>query len=841
MKRNKKSLLLVLSLMSLVSCNGHVNPTTQPITENPTSTSTSAGPQVVDPDQYVENDPVLAPDSDFQSFDDINVYENKTRLPSAGGSTEVPDPFVYRFNGMYYLYSTTGGRFVKGYKSSDLIEWELVDNGELKEGYVYSYSDDPSNVKPADPTPFAPEVIYRNGKFYLIASPSGNGHYVLESDSPEGPFTCISNNIGKGIDGSYFIDKDENVYLYGSGLKIYAMEDDMKTVKKNDDNSDSMITLNDCRVGSWNEGPYMLLRNGQYYFTYCGTHYLSKSYRVDYAYLKEGADVMKNSSYKVQGNLLLSTADDFYGLGHSCMVLGPDMDSYYIAYHNLEGNAQRFLNFSRLSFNGSTMIANDVKTENVLGLDSCDFSTYGTDELSNNGNFLLSGTGSEETFTAEFNTVGEGKMIFSYIDEKNYSYMQFANNEISIYKIIDGVETKKHDTTLLREYDTSVIHTFRLQHHKGKVNLYFDGIEKESGLDIYFKGGKIGFEKNHSFDEVGYIAYSNVGRGSSDQKAFNSHSILANAYDEKLSYLTTGSELELVEKEGDMIHQNSYNLVLANKGDRATYRVYQEGGTYALNMRFTAKSIGKKIGVRLDRGTIQEYTITSNTPRLKNGDVLLTIDNVEMNEGQHYVSIYGTGDEVRFSEIYFEEASYDDDFSLLFDSQFSAKGYYVRNNLNLSDKGIHSDDQSSCGLITKTNHTNVSLDIDFNLNSVSNSGYISLLLNVKNYTKNDAVDSDGGDNNNTFQGYRLEFDGTTLYLRYVDYNRSLLLKSASVNYTVGSPANLKIVQEGNAYTAYFNDEAKISIVSNIGNLNGAVGVLMASCNAYVEMLSVVSK
>lgn len=140
----------------------------------------------------------------------------------------------------------------------------------------------------------------------------------------------------------------------------------------------------------------------------------------------------------------------------------------------------------------------------------------------------------------------------------------------------------------------------------------------------------------------------------------------------------------------------------------------------------------------------------------------------------------------------------------------------------------------------KTNHTNVSLDIDFNLNSVSNSGYISLLLNVKNYTKNDAVDSDGGDNNNTFQGYRLEFDGTTLYLRYVDYNRSLLLKSASVNYTIGSSANLKIVQEGNTYTAYFNDEAKISIVSNIGNLNGAVGVLMASCNAYVEMLNVVS-
>ena len=53
--------------------------------------------------------------------------------------------------------------------------------------------------------------------------------------------------------------------------------------------------------------------------------------------------------------------------------------------------------------------------------------------------------------------------------------------------------------------------------------------------------------------------------GSSDKKAFNSHAILANAYDEKLSYLTNGSELQLVEKEGDMIRQDSYNLVLKMK------------------------------------------------------------------------------------------------------------------------------------------------------------------------------------------------------------------------------------------------------------------------------------
>ncbi len=36
---------------------------------------------------------------------------------------------------------------------------------------------------------YAPEVVYSNGKFYMYTSPGGNGHYVLSSSSPLGPFT----------------------------------------------------------------------------------------------------------------------------------------------------------------------------------------------------------------------------------------------------------------------------------------------------------------------------------------------------------------------------------------------------------------------------------------------------------------------------------------------------------------------------------------------------------------------------------------------------------------------------------------------------------------------------
>ena len=191
----------------------------------------------------------------------------------------------------------------------------------------------------------------------------------------------------------------------------------------------------------------------------------------------------------------------------------------------------------------------------------------------------------------------------------------------------------------------------------------------------------------------------------------------------------------------------------------------------------------------------------------------------------------------QFSEIYFEDANYDDDFTLLFDSKFSTKDYYTRNSLNLSNKGIHSDDQNVCGLITKTNHSNAALDIDVDIKSFQNNGYVSILMNVKNYTKNAIEDSDGGDNANTFQGYRLEFDGSNLYLKYVDYNRILLLKRSSYDYKLETSMNLKLIQEGNTYTAYIDDVPQFSIVSNIGNLNGAVGMMLVSCNAYVEAMN----
>ena len=109
------------------------------------------------------------------------------------------DPFVLRFNGRYYLYCTNPG--VRCWQSDDLLHWTF-------RGEVVPEDEFPGLV------PFAPEVVYKNGWFYMYTSPHGLGHYVLRSDSPLGPFRKITPNIGHAIDFSIFIDDDGAWYAY---------------------------------------------------------------------------------------------------------------------------------------------------------------------------------------------------------------------------------------------------------------------------------------------------------------------------------------------------------------------------------------------------------------------------------------------------------------------------------------------------------------------------------------------------------------------------------------------------------------------------------------------------
>ncbi|WP_278600595.1 family 43 glycosylhydrolase, partial [Clostridium tertium] len=118
----------------------------------------------------------------------------------------IGDPYILRYDGRYYLYVSTHDYKigVKCWSSDNLVDWKY-------EGLV---TEEKKTLGA-----YAPEVIYWDGYFYMYTSPAAKGHYVLQSDSPTGPFKLISDNIGMSIDGSVFIDDNAKWYFYYASPK----------------------------------------------------------------------------------------------------------------------------------------------------------------------------------------------------------------------------------------------------------------------------------------------------------------------------------------------------------------------------------------------------------------------------------------------------------------------------------------------------------------------------------------------------------------------------------------------------------------------------------------------
>lgn len=267
------------------------------------------------------------------------TYQNPFVLDQEWEDYGIGDPYVLRFDGKYYLYCSTKDRRVgvKAWSSDDLVNWRyegLVTEESISKGA------------------YAPEVVYWNGSFYMYTSPAGKGHYVLQSDKPTGPFVNKTDNLGFTIDGSVFIDDDEKWYFTHAKFNgiMASLMTDPYTIEPDQQ-------LN-ATLGHWTEGSMIIKRKGRYFMTYTGNHVFSKGYRVNYGVNQESPV----STYKIPENnpILISTANDFNGLGHSATVMGPDLDSYYMVYHNLvgrsaEGPPVRKLNLDRLVFNGDKM------------------------------------------------------------------------------------------------------------------------------------------------------------------------------------------------------------------------------------------------------------------------------------------------------------------------------------------------------------------------------------------------------------------------------------------------------------------------------------------------------
>lgn len=236
------------------------------------------------------------------------------------------DPFVLRFNGRYYLYCTNPG--VRCWQSDDLLHWTLI-------GEVVPEDEFPGLV------PFAPEVVYENGWFYMYTSPHGLGHYVLRSDSPLGPFRKITPNIGHAIDFSVFVDDGGAWYAYWAddrGILGCCM------TSPTEFGTPQYIG---AYLHGWTEGPFVVKRDGLYHLTYTGNHFLSKGYRIHGA---SAAHPLGPFTDYDHNPLAARTGGAVVGLGHSSTVCGPDLVSDWMFYHNLNPDKTRNLDLDRVLF-----------------------------------------------------------------------------------------------------------------------------------------------------------------------------------------------------------------------------------------------------------------------------------------------------------------------------------------------------------------------------------------------------------------------------------------------------------------------------------------------------------
>lgn len=84
------------------------------------------------------------------------------------------------------------------------------------------FEEQESREKPA--LLFAPDCIYRNGKYYLYFCMPDDSEGVAVSDKPEGPFQSPVQLPCGGIDPAIFIDDDGQAYFYWGQLFSHGVK-----------------------------------------------------------------------------------------------------------------------------------------------------------------------------------------------------------------------------------------------------------------------------------------------------------------------------------------------------------------------------------------------------------------------------------------------------------------------------------------------------------------------------------------------------------------------------------------------------------------------------------------
>jgi GH43 family beta-xylosidase len=223
-------------------------------------------------------------------------------------------------------------------------------------------------VRPDSYSMWAPDCIYRNGKyyFYFPTTPKdttiarGFTVGVATATKPEGPYTPEPTPIKgvRGIDPNVFIDKDGQAYLYWSQGNIYAakLKENMLELA-----SDPVI-LKDLPTKGLKEGPYLFERNGTYYLTF--PHVENNIERLEYSTSNNPL-----GPFKMTGVIMDESPTGCWTNHHSVIQF---KNQWYLFYHDRDYSPNfdkaRSVRADSLFFNADGTIKKVVRTLRGIGV-----------------------------------------------------------------------------------------------------------------------------------------------------------------------------------------------------------------------------------------------------------------------------------------------------------------------------------------------------------------------------------------------------------------------------------------------------------------------------------------
>ena len=733
-------------------------------------------------------------DKTYQNGQKIEGQWGQSAVTS-GGEYGIGDPFVMRFDGKYYMYPSSsdpedGVAGVKVFSSDDLVNWTY-------EGFCVK--DEFANFA------YAPEVVYYNGWFYLCESMGGQGHFIYKSESPIGPFERITDNFGRKIDGAFWIGDDGQLFfLYPDNNVMNIAPIDMETMLP------GVETTLAGTLNGWTEGPGFFRRGDMLYMTYTGNSVTSDSYRVGYSYQfgtdPEGLFIMPDNNI-----IILETGpDNFRGLGHSSNVIGPDLDSWYTAYHNLIAVAgpQRRYMVDKLVTNGAAVIANGPTYSQVPVPERPDFEVRGTDSLEQAGEYMLSQSISESVYTAEFNFIpSQGSVtsfVFGYENENDYSLVQWDDTSklLTLYAVSNG-QQEELDCQSIDFLASDVLHTLRIEQGASRLLVYMDAMRK---IDVeHSSSGKIGVGGDAQFS---YLALSNDAFGTSD---FETVKMLPGSFPavhylkgENRGFSIKNAQvnedgIRQGEKENNVYDDNAgvYNLKLDTAGDWVKYPVrVTADGYYGIAADISTASEGSRFQIVVDSKDVYTYTVPASG--LSEEMVNLLLGYIPLTAGEHTLKLRLAEGSLELASLTFERVN---PTTMTYENamdEINEKGWSYIGNWKIID-GAHTARSGDVAYAYAGDDklTNFTVEVEVAMTEEATIYDAGLLLRARHHVITSAMDE-------SFCGYYLSLRNDQVTLSRYNYGAENL-DLVSVDWLKGEFHKIKVTVNNNFIQVYLDD------------------------------------